>query len=69
MVQIRRRRSHRRNRRSAGRARSADWGVVLTSLAAVFLLVVAMNARSLLADRSVEITTFAALIVNYVLGV
>jgi len=44
-------------------------GTILTSLAGVFLLVAVMNARSLLADRSVEITTSAALIVNYVLGV
>ena len=44
-------------------------GIVLVSLAGVFLLVAAMNARSLVADRSVEITTSAALIVNYLLGV
>jgi uncharacterized membrane protein (DUF4010 family) len=35
----------------------------------VLLLVAAMNARSLLTDRSLEITTSAALIVNYVLAV
>ena len=29
----------------------------------------AMNTRSILADRSLEITTSAALIVNYLLGV
>lgn len=44
-------------------------GAVLASLAGVFLLVAAVNARSLLVDRSVEITTSAALIVNYLLGV
>jgi uncharacterized membrane protein (DUF4010 family) len=35
----------------------------------VFLLVAAMNARSILVDRSLEITTSAALILNYLLGV
>src|SRR5580693_2624276 len=43
--------------------------VVIASLIGVLLLVAAMNARSLLTDRSLEITTSAALIVNYVLGV
>ena len=43
--------------------------VAITSLVGVFLLVAAMNARSILADRSLEITTSAALIVNYLLGV
>lgn len=44
-------------------------GAVLASLGGVFLLLAAMNARSLLVDRSVEITTSAALLVNYLLGV
>lgn len=35
----------------------------------VFLLVAAMNARSIVTDRSLEITTSAALILNYFLGV
>ncbi|HKV78756.1 MAG TPA: DUF4010 domain-containing protein [Candidatus Sulfotelmatobacter sp.] len=44
-------------------------GAVLPSLGGEFLLLAAMNALSLLVDRSVEITTSAALIVNYLLGV
>src|SRR5207245_11072775 len=43
--------------------------VAITSLVGVFLLVAAMNARTILADRALEITTSAALIVNYLLGV
>src|SRR5437879_12319147 len=43
--------------------------VAITSLVGVFLLVAAMDARSILADRSLEITTSAAVLVNYVLGV
>ncbi len=43
--------------------------LVLASFAGVLLLVAAMNARSLITDRSVEITTSAALIVNCLLGV
>lgn len=43
--------------------------VAIASLIGVLLLVAAMNARSILADRSLEITTSAALIVNYLLGV
>jgi uncharacterized membrane protein (DUF4010 family) len=43
-------------------------GVLVTSLAGVFLLVAAMNVRSILTDRSLEITTSAALIANYLLG-
>ena len=35
----------------------------------VFILVALMNIRSILSDRSLEITTSAALIVNYILGV
>jgi uncharacterized membrane protein (DUF4010 family) len=44
-------------------------GVAITALIGVFLLVAAMNARSIFSDRSLEITTSAALIVNYLLGV
>lgn len=44
-------------------------GVVVASLAGVFLLVAAMNGRSILADRSLEITTSAALMATYLLGV
>lgn len=43
--------------------------VAIASLIGVLLLVAAMNTRSILADRSLEITTSAALIVNYLLGV
>lgn len=43
--------------------------VVIASLIGVLLLVAAMNARSMLTDRSLEITTSAALLVNYLLGV
>ena len=43
--------------------------VAIASLVGVFLLVALMNARSILTDRSVEITTSAALILNYLLGV
>ena len=43
--------------------------VAIVSLVGVFLLVALMNARSILTDRSVEITTSAALILNYLLGV
>jgi uncharacterized membrane protein (DUF4010 family) len=43
--------------------------VAIASLIGVLLLVGAMNARSILTDRSLEITTSAALIVNYLLGV
>lgn len=43
-------------------------GLIITSLIGVFLLVAAMNARSVLTDRSLEITTSAALIANYLLG-
>lgn len=44
-------------------------GIAITSLIGVFLLVLAMNARSILTDRTLEITTSAALILNYLLGV
>jgi uncharacterized membrane protein (DUF4010 family) len=43
--------------------------VVVASLAGVLLLVAAMNGRSILADGSLEITTSAALITTYLLGV
>jgi uncharacterized membrane protein (DUF4010 family) len=43
--------------------------VAIAALIGVFLLVAAMNARSILHDRSLEITTSAALMVNYLLGV
>src|ERR1700691_2531540 len=43
--------------------------ITIASLIGVLLLVAAMNTRSLLTDRSLEITTSAALIVNYLLGV
>jgi uncharacterized membrane protein (DUF4010 family) len=43
--------------------------VAIAALVGVFFLVAAMNTRSILHDRSLEITTSAALIVNYLLGV
>jgi uncharacterized membrane protein (DUF4010 family) len=43
--------------------------IAITSFIGVFLLVAAMNARSIFTDRSLEITTSAALILNYLLGV
>jgi len=43
--------------------------VAIAALIGVFLLVLSMNARSILTDRSLEITTSAALILNYLLGV
>jgi uncharacterized membrane protein (DUF4010 family) len=43
--------------------------IAVAALVGVFLLVAAMNARSILNDRSLEITTSAALILNYLLGV
>jgi len=49
-------------------AAGTGMGVLVTSLAGVFLLVAAMNVRSILTDRSLEITTSAALIANYLLG-
>jgi len=42
---------------------------IIASMIGVFLLVIALNTRSLLADESLEITTSAALLVNYLLGV
>lgn len=41
----------------------------IAALIGVFILVALMNVRSILLDRSLEITTSAALIVNYVAGV
>jgi uncharacterized membrane protein (DUF4010 family) len=43
--------------------------VAIAALVGVFLLVAAMNTRSILDDGSLEITTSAALMVNYLLGV
>jgi uncharacterized membrane protein (DUF4010 family) len=43
-------------------------GLEVTSLIGVFLLVLAMNTRSILADQSLEVTTSAALVVTYLLG-
>jgi uncharacterized membrane protein (DUF4010 family) len=43
--------------------------VAIAALFGVFLLVASMNVRSILNDRSLETTTSAALIVNYLLGV
>jgi uncharacterized membrane protein (DUF4010 family) len=43
--------------------------VAVAALIGVFLLVAAMNTRSILNDRSLEVTTSAALMVNYLLGV
>jgi uncharacterized membrane protein (DUF4010 family) len=43
--------------------------VAIAALIGVFLLVAAMNTRSILDDGSLEITTSAALMVNYVLGI
>src|SRR6202046_4176498 len=43
--------------------------VVIAALLGVLLLVAFMNTRSILNDRSLEITTSAALILNYLLGV
>ena len=43
--------------------------VAIAALIGVFLLVAAMHARSILDHRSLEITTSAALILNYLLGV
>jgi uncharacterized membrane protein (DUF4010 family) len=50
-------------------ASTVAMGVVVASLAGVFLLVAAMNGRSILTDRSLEITTSAALMATYLLGV
>ena len=43
--------------------------IAITSLIGVFLLVVAMNGRSIITNRSLEITTSAALLATYLLGV
>jgi uncharacterized membrane protein (DUF4010 family) len=43
--------------------------IIIASMVGVFLLIAAINARSLRADETVEITTSAALITSYVLGV
>ncbi|HEY0176237.1 MAG TPA: DUF4010 domain-containing protein [Pedobacter sp.] len=43
--------------------------MVIVSMVGVFLLIIAINTRSLKADDTLEITTSAALIVDYILGV
>jgi len=43
--------------------------LVIAALLGVFLMAVAVNTRSMLTDQSLEVTTSAALIVNYLLGV
>jgi len=43
--------------------------LIIMSMIGVFLLIIGFNVRSLIAEDSVEITTSAALIVNYLLGV
>jgi uncharacterized membrane protein (DUF4010 family) len=43
--------------------------IAIATFVGVFLLVAATNTRSLLTDRSLEITTSAALLLNYLLGV
>ncbi len=43
--------------------------ISLAAFVGVFLLVAALNTRSILNDRSLEMTTSAALILNYLLGV
>lgn len=42
--------------------------LAIAALVGVFLLIAAMNFRSVMADRSLEITTSAALIANFLLG-
>jgi uncharacterized membrane protein (DUF4010 family) len=42
---------------------------IIVSMIGVFLLIVLMNGRSIWVEKSLEITTSAALIVNYILGV
>lgn len=42
---------------------------IVVSMIGVFLLIVLMNGRSIWVEKSLEITTSAALIVNYILGV
>jgi len=41
---------------------------IITAMIGVFLLVIGMNTRSLIAEETLEITTSAALIVNFILG-
>ena len=43
--------------------------MITIAMIGVFLLIIATNTRSLLVDKTLEITTSAALIVNYILGV
>lgn len=46
-----------------------SFDIVVASMVGVFLLVTAMNIRSMRKDEALEITTSAALMVNYILGV
>jgi len=41
---------------------------IITAMIGVFLLVIGMNTRSLITEETLEITTSAALIVNFILG-
>jgi len=41
---------------------------IITAMIGVFLLVIGMNTRSLIVEETLEITTSAALIVNFILG-
>ena len=41
---------------------------IITAMVGVFLLVIGMNTRSLIVEETLEITTSAALIVNFILG-
>jgi uncharacterized membrane protein (DUF4010 family) len=45
------------------------YDLIIMSMIGVFLLIIGFNTRSLITDNAVEITTSAALIVNYILGV
>ncbi|WP_114937795.1 MgtC/SapB family protein [Mucilaginibacter endophyticus] len=43
--------------------------MIIASMIGVFLLIIATNTRGLMTNKTLEITTSAALIVNYILGV
>jgi uncharacterized membrane protein (DUF4010 family) len=43
--------------------------IVITSMVGVFLLIIAMNVRTMRKEDVLEVTTSAALLVNYILGV
>jgi uncharacterized membrane protein (DUF4010 family) len=43
--------------------------MIIMAMAGVFLLIIATNTRSLMVNKTLEITTSAALIVNFMLGV